>query len=140
MSKLTYAALEATLAAYTTSTPETELPVVKMLAITPEELERRSKAFTKKARAAAGEFLHIEVISGRSVVGGGAAPDFHPETSLIALRPVASSAAALERRLRIGETPVIARLQDGCVVIDLRTVSDDEEDELLEAVAAASRP
>ncbi|MEP7212612.1 MAG: L-seryl-tRNA(Sec) selenium transferase [Acidobacteriota bacterium] len=140
VSKLTYAALEATLAAYTTSTPEAELPVLRMLAITPEVLARRSAAFTEGVHAAVGEFLNVEVISGQSVVGGGAAPDFHPATSLVALRPVADSAAALERRLRIGETPVIARLQDDRVLIDLRTVSVDEVDGLLEAVAAASRP
>ena len=138
VSKLTYAALEATLEAYASGNAETEVPVLKMIEASAESLEVRTLSFAAKLRDSTNGTLEIQVISGGSVVGGGAAPDYHRETSLAALRPVSHPASALERRLRIGDPPVIARLHEGRVLIDLRTVDVDEEDRLLAAVSNAS--
>jgi L-seryl-tRNA(Ser) seleniumtransferase len=138
VSKLVYAGLEATLESYARSTAETDVPVLKMLGYSDKELLQRTTAFAEKLRGKTVATLRVDVSDGNSVVGGGAAPDFHPATSLLALRPENSSAAVLERRLRIGDPPVITRIQDGAVLIDLRTVREDEEDELLSAIAAAS--
>jgi L-seryl-tRNA(Ser) seleniumtransferase len=138
VSKLVYAGLEATLESYARSTAETDVPVLKMLGCSGKELLQRTSAFAERLSAKTADSLSVEILEGNSVVGGGAAPDFHPSTSLVALMPGNRSAAVLERRLRVGDTPVITRIQDGAVLIDLRTVREDEEEELLSAIAAAS--
>jgi L-seryl-tRNA(Ser) seleniumtransferase len=138
VSKLVYAGLEATLESYARSTAETDVPVLKMLGCSGKELLQRTSAFAERLSAKTADSLSVEILEGNSVVGGGAAPDFHPSTSLLALMPRNRSAAVLERRLRVGDPPVITRIQDGAVLIDLRTVREDEEEELLSAIAAAS--
>jgi len=64
-------------------------------------------------------------------VGGGASPDFQPETALIALSHARSSEEKLEYTLRHSDPPVISRIADGKAVLDLRTVSESEESELI---------
>jgi L-seryl-tRNA(Ser) seleniumtransferase len=58
-------------------------------------------------------------------------------TRVLALRPLRISAAVLEERLRKSETPVIARVKEEEVLLDLRTVAEEEEEPLLEAVRQA---
>ena len=140
VSKTVYAALESTLEAYARSTAESDIPVLRMLALSSDQIESRTTAFVERLSALDGleQLLRMRVIDGKSVVGGGAAPDFHPGTSLLAIRPVGESAAAFERRLRTGEMPVVARLRDDHVLMDLRTVNNAEEDDLLVAIADAA--
>lgn len=137
VSKLTYAALEATLEAYAVGEAENEIPVLKMIEATAQSLEARTLSFAANIGGAIGDAIEVKVISGGSVVGGGAAPDYNRETSLAALRPIYHTASALERRLRIGGTPVIARLHEDRVLIDLRTVDVADDDLLLSAVMNA---
>jgi seryl-tRNA(Sec) selenium transferase len=61
----------------------------------------------------------------------------HPPTALLALTHATLSATALDERLRRQEPPVVARILLDRVVLDLRTVADAEEPELLEALASA---
>ena len=133
--KLVYAALEATLDSYARGNAENEIPVMRMLAETTESLASRSRVIAEKLRSAGST---VDVIDGNSVVGGGAAPGIQPVTSLVSIHPSGMSAAALERRLRLGDVPVIARLQDDRVLFDLRTVESGDEDLLVEAVISAS--
>ena len=79
------------------------------------------------------------MISGESVVGGGSAPDTRRETVLLAIRRDDGSASEIERKLRTAETPVITRIEDDAVLIDLRTVQEDEEDRLIEMIVKALR-
>jgi L-seryl-tRNA(Ser) seleniumtransferase len=72
-----------------------------------------------------------------SQVGGGALPLQALETIVIALRPLRTSAANLEARLRKGDPPVIARVKEEEVLLDLRTVAETEEKALLEGVRQA---
>lgn len=130
--KLVYAALEATLGSYRRGAAFDEVPVLKMLAMTKDELEARAKAFAAKLE---GSSRKIELVDGRSAIGGGAAPDIQPETMLIALEASGISAEALEEKLRTGKTPVIARIEHDRVVIDLRTVREDEEADLLKILS-----
>jgi len=81
----------------------------------------------------------MEIIEGESAVGGGAAPMTQPATVLIALCHDSLSASALDEALRRSHPPVIARVVADRVVLDLRTVAEDEEDELLAALAALSQ-
>lgn len=134
------AGLEATLEAHLRGTAESEIPVLKMLSISTDELEKRSKTFLKRLNAAIGEkaTLKADIQTGRSAVGGGAAPDSDIRTTLISLSHSQLSEAELEERLRSTATPVIARIEDGRVLIDLRTVAESEEEELLEAISKLS--
>jgi len=137
--KLALAALEATLEAYRRGSALAEVPTLRALSATREEIERRARAFARRLRARAGsEALSADIVHGQSAVGGGSAPTTHPPTALVALTHAALSAAALEERLRRATPPVIARVQDGRVVLDLRTVADDEEPELLDALAGTT--
>jgi L-seryl-tRNA(Ser) seleniumtransferase len=137
--KLALAALEATLDSYRRGEAAREVPALRMLAATRGEMERRVRAFTRRLRARLGSgTLTFEIVEGQSAVGGGSAPTTHPPTALIALTHAALSASALDERLRRTTPPVVARILDGRVVLDLRTVAEDEEAELLDALTSLS--
>ena len=135
--KLALAALEATLEAYRRGAALSEVPALRALAATREELAGRARKFARALRKRAGAGARVELAEGRSAVGGGSAPTTHPPTLLVALTHETLSAASLEERLRHSSPPVIARISDERVVLDLRTVSEAEEAELLDAVASA---
>ncbi|MEJ7849642.1 MAG: L-seryl-tRNA(Sec) selenium transferase [Pyrinomonadaceae bacterium] len=133
--KLAYAVLEATLNAFRRDTAFEDIPVLKMLSASSDELAERANSFAEKARKTPGSSeLQIEIVSGNSVVGGGSAPSVKLETTLLMLSHPKLSAGELEYRLRSAETPVIIRIADEKVMIDLRTVFENEESELLEAL------
>ncbi len=134
--KLIYAAVEATLEAFRGETALDEIPVLRMLARTNAELRRRSEQFAERLREKSNENIDLkfEIIEGNSVVGGGSAPAIQPPTTLLALRHEKMSAAKLEEFLRFSRPPVIVRILEDRVLIDLRTVSDTEETELLEVL------
>ena len=127
--KLIYAALEATLESFRRGTFLQEIPVLKMLALSNVELKKRTAKFARKLRE--NQSLQFEIIKGNSVVGGGSAPMVQPETTVLAVRHAKMSAAELEQSLRLSRPPVIARIVEDRVLLDLRTVSESEEVELL---------
>jgi L-seryl-tRNA(Ser) seleniumtransferase len=133
--KLSLAALEATLDSYWRGAHFAEVPALRMLAATREEIERRARAFVRRARRDAGE-LSFEIVPSESAIGGGSAPTTHPPTALVALAHARLSASALDARLRQTRPPVVARVLADRVVLDLRTVAAEEEAELLEALAS----
>jgi L-seryl-tRNA(Ser) seleniumtransferase len=131
--KLIYAALESTLESFRSDAALQEVPVLKMLSVTIEELKTRSLEFAKNLNKnrGANKDLKIEIAEGKSVVGGGSAPTAQPATILLALEHTKMSAAKLEETLRFSNPPIITRILDDKVLIDLRTVSESEEIELL---------
>ncbi|MDT5122698.1 MAG: L-seryl-tRNA(Ser) seleniumtransferase [Acidobacteriota bacterium] len=134
--KLTLAALEATLDAHLRDALN-EIPTLRMLALTTDEIKRRTRSFVSKLRKRLSTIaLRYEVIEGQSAIGGGAAPTTHPPTVLIALTHETFSAMALEEALRQSSPPIIARIAEGQVLLDLRTVGEDEEADLLAALVA----
>jgi len=136
--KLTFAALAATLDAHLRETYFTEIPVLHMLALSYEELAVRTRLFLSRLAEHANTNLRCEIIEGHSAVGGGAAPDTHPRAPLIALSHETLSAEVLEQSLRFSDTPVVARINENRVLLDLRTVAREEETELLDALARLS--
>ena len=131
--KLIYAALEATLESFRRETALEEIPVLKMLSMTNVQLKKRTGKFAGNLRGKLGEnhILQIEVIDGKSVIGGGSAPTVQPPTTLLALKHGKMTADKLEQSLRLSRPPIIARILEEKVLIDLRTVSEREEAELL---------
>lgn len=128
VNKLIYAALEATLEAFQRETAEREIPVLQMLAQTAEQLKKRTENFAGKLSENAN--LLCEIAWGKSVIGGGSAPDVEPETMLLLIRHQKLTAEKFERELRFSDPPVIARILADKIAIDLRTVSEAEEAEL----------
>lgn len=134
--KLIYAALEATLLAYRRHTPD-EIPVLRMLSMSKPEITARLKAFIKRlAESRADDNLKLETRDDFSAAGGGAAPAARLETTLLALSHKNMSTSRLEKKLRDTDPPVIARIAEDRVVLDLRTVAESEEKELLAALVA----
>ena len=134
--KLTLAGLEATLALYRDPARALrQIPVLRMLTASAEEIGERAQAFAERLRA---QGCEADTRAGESRIGGGAYPAAARGTVLVAIVPPAGrSAAALERRLRAGHPPVVARVAEDRVLLDLRTVFPDEEDALARAVADA---
>jgi seryl-tRNA(Sec) selenium transferase len=105
-----------------------------MLAQTAGEINIRAEDFVAKLKETLGanSHLNVELTAGNSVVGGGSAPAIQPPTTLLTLKHEKLSASELEKSLRLSRPPIIARIVEDKVSIDLRTVSGAEEVELLE--------
>jgi L-seryl-tRNA(Ser) seleniumtransferase len=136
--KIAYAALEGTLDAYRGDAAVNEIPVLRMLSRSKAEIETRVERFAKQFEEKFGEFsdLKFEILDGLSAVGGGAAPAVQLKTKLLAVSHQKIKAPQLEQSLRNSMPPVITRIVDDRVVIDLRTVSEAEETELIEILYA----
>jgi L-seryl-tRNA(Ser) seleniumtransferase len=132
--KLTYAALEATLLAYVREDYDS-VPALRMMALSAGELAVRADALASSIRN--GDAL-AEVIPGESVVGGGSAPGATLPTHLIAVCLTGVSADQLSERLRASDPPVIARVEDGRVLLDLRTVFPEQDQEIAAALRVIS--
>jgi L-seryl-tRNA(Ser) seleniumtransferase len=133
--KITYAALEATLAAHLAGRAARELPVLRMMEETAESVERRARRCAEAVEHRTGGAVGAEVVPGASLVGGGAAPTAEIPTSLLVVRCGDRSPDALEEALRRGHPPVIARIESDRLVLDLRTVPEDQEEALVRAIA-----
>src|SRR5262245_62996363 len=125
--KLTLASLEATLAEYIAGRAQETVPVQRMLQLTAEAIEERARSLADRLN---GKGWRIALVSGTSAVGGGSAPGLGLPTVLLALQRDGLSAHQLESTLRSLDPPVIARIESDRVVLDLRTVLEDQ-DELL---------
>ena len=129
--KLRIAALEATLDSYVRQTSAQEIPTHKSIAMSFAELETRAANFTARIRSSKPSAnISLETVEGESAVGGGAAPTSHLRAMLISLTHRELTANEIERQLRQWTRPVIARIEGDRVLLDLRTVSADEEHDL----------
>ena len=138
--KLTIAALEVTLGSYQRNALD-EVPAIAMIRATPQEIEERSRNFIRElTRSISMEGLDIEIAHGESLAGGGSTPTQSLPTKVIRIRCYRHSAAQLEQRLRRGASvSVIARVEEGAVVLDFRTVFAEQEAALAEALSTALR-
>lgn len=136
--KLTIAALGATLSAYRRGALD-EIPALRMIRINATEIERRAQAFTNKLRGKLPQSARLEVRAGFSVIGGGSTPNQKLPTTLVAVRSAQYSAVEIEERLRkpAAGAPVVARIEKKTLMIDLRTVFEEEEPALSAALATA---
>lgn len=132
--RLTYAALEATLRAYARGRRE-EIPAVAMICAPLEELEARARSWAAALPTTTPSW-QAEVARGESVVGGGSMPGQTLPSWVLLLTPLRDSADALAARLRRQTPPVVARIHEGRVCLDPRTVLPGEEAELLAALRA----
>jgi len=128
--KLTYAALEATLLAYVKHDHDA-IPALRMMRSSKEEISRRAEAVAGGVQSSV---LKVEIVDGESVIGGGAAPSAVLLTRLLAVTREGLSADEISARLRGAEPPVIARVEDGRVLLDLRTVFPEQDENVIAAL------
>ncbi len=131
--KLTYAALEATIGSYLRGEAQREIPSLAALHATREEIATRAIAFLERSDPLLGS-IRLELIDGSSVVGGGSAPETELPSRLIAVNSTTLAPQQIEERLRNHSTPIIARIVNDRLTIDLRTVSPTEEQTIIEAL------
>jgi L-seryl-tRNA(Ser) seleniumtransferase len=137
--KLTIAALEATLGAYLRAAWD-EIPAVRMIRATPQELKRRAENFVRELRPELPlDEVEIEIADGASLAGGGSTPSQSLPTKIIRIASARYSATKLEQRLRRAPAgiSVIARVEDDRLILDLRTVFPEQEPLLIKTLAAA---
>ncbi len=126
--KLTYAALEATLAEYVAGRAADTVPVQRMLRMTADDVRPRAQALADRVNHVAG--WRAELVAGVSAVGGGSAPGVDLPTWLVAVEKEGLGADALDARLRSQTPPVIARIERDRLVLDLRTVAREDDQRL----------
>ena len=135
--KLTLAALAAVLAEHESGRAAQSVPVARMLSLSATDVEARAAALRQRL-AAGGSALETALHPGSSAVGGGAAPTLELPTVLLFVARPGWSAERLAARLRAAATPVVGRVVDGRLALDLRTVAEDEEPLLLAALREAA--
>jgi L-seryl-tRNA(Ser) seleniumtransferase len=148
--KLTYAALEATVDSYLSGRAVEEIPALAGLHATKEAIARRARAFVRRVRSIIApelkppmEFtvpMRFTLMDGASVVGGGSAPETQLPTTLIGVASERLGADEIEKRLRHNHPPVIVRIAEGQVILDLRTVAPGDEKDLMEALRGLTAP
>lgn len=135
--KLTLAAFEATLMEYIDEDKAVEnIPTLKMLFQKPERIKERAKkiALNLKRRI---KNAKIDVVEDASKAGGGSLPEVDFPTYAVSIKPESISVNDLEERLRKGTPVVIARIKENALLLDARTVKNEEINELVRGVQAA---
>jgi L-seryl-tRNA(Ser) seleniumtransferase len=134
--KMTLAALEGTLVKYLRPAEAiADIPVLHALAKQLPDIKKRAKKLLALLRRNLAEGVEIRLVSGFSMAGGGSLPTRGIETALVGLRTDFCSAADIERGLRRSEPPVIARVADGQVLFDPRTLDDNDINEICRLLA-----
>jgi L-seryl-tRNA(Ser) seleniumtransferase len=136
--KLTLAALQATLYSYLEGVADRQVPVLRMITETVETLERRALDILSQLEGTLGDRAALRLVELDSRVGGGAAPERVIPSRGIEVEPLdGTSAAVLSERLLEQTPPVIARTRDDRVLFDLRTVMEEEDESLVQALRGA---
>jgi L-seryl-tRNA(Ser) seleniumtransferase len=137
LDKMTLAALEATLRLYLNQPRALrEIPVLHLLGMPAEELRRRAEELALRLRAVPG-VASVRVSADHAYVGGGSLPDQRLPTFVLEVQAKDISDADLAQRLRTGTPAVVARLRQGKLVLDVRTIFPHQEKDLVEAVERA---
>ena len=133
--KLTYAALEATLLAYI-KRDHNAVPALRMMQLSKAEITKRAEKLMSGINS---QKIVIDLIDGESLIGGGSAPSAALPTTLIAITSNSLSANELATRLRASPPPVIARVEEGRVLLDLRTVFPAQDEVLRQILGQIAR-
>ncbi len=131
--KLIIAALEATISLYLQGKTD-DVPALRMINLPVEAIRKRATGLAEKISAH--PRFSVRVRDGESVIGGGSTPAQSLPTALLAVTHLSHSAQELEQLLRRSSPPVIARVEEDALLLDLRTVFEDQDEELLEALEA----
>ena len=127
--KTCLAALSATLNHYLFEEALQQIPVWQMISRTEKELEREALTWAAQLAQAG---IPVQIMDGRSRVGGGSLPGSTLPTTLVAI--VDEDATALAARLRLADEPVVGRIQEDRLLLDPRTVLPQQTETLLRTV------
>jgi L-seryl-tRNA(Ser) seleniumtransferase len=130
--KLTLAALQATLEIHRAGRALSEIPVLRQLSLTPDEIRRRGERLLERLRAESATPSAYLLEDVASASGGGALPEIMLPSWAIAIS--SRSPDEVARQLRLGSPAVLARVKDGNTLLDLRTVLPKDEDALLQRI------
>ncbi len=136
--KLTLASLEATLMHYLDEDLALEeIPTLRMLTQSVEKIKRRAKKISASLKKGISGQADVEIMADQSQAGGGSLPEVNFPTFVVSIKPSDMSVNTLERRLREGAPPVIARIKEDALFIDARTVQDKEIKNLVSCIISA---
>ena len=137
--KMTLAALEATLRHYQRCEAETHIPVWRMIAARPEQLATRATTWAARLNA---EGVRAHTQHGESTIGGGSLPGETLPTTLLALdaSTVLCPLDELAQRLRLHTPPIVARISHDMLLLDPRTVLEEQDEELVQGLLHRSSP
>ncbi len=130
--KMFYAALEATLLAYLREDYDS-LPALRMMRLSEKTIGERAEHLMHKLHISCPK-LNVEVVATRSVIGGGSAPGATLPSRALAVTSPEFGADEIARKLRKWETPIIARVEEGRLLLDLRTVEPEQDAVVLRAL------
>lgn len=134
--KIRLAALEATLEAYARETSAQEVPAHRFITMSAIEIKERAEKMLARLQGKISQAFALRLQTGESAAGGGAGPTSRLPTVLISLTHQNLTASQIELALRLSTPPVIARIIDDSVLLDLRTVAEQDEVELERALLA----
>lgn len=139
LDKMTLAALEATFREYLDlEKAKKAVPVLSMITVEPQEMRRKAELLAAEIKQRTQKFS-IEVVETESQIGGGSTPNLYLPDYAVAVKGKEISLDRIERDLRKYETPVIVRIKNGQLLIDMRTVSEEELETIADALAFAEQ-
>jgi L-seryl-tRNA(Ser) seleniumtransferase len=125
-------AMRETLAAYVRGRAFDDVPTLQMLALTRAQIGRRATRIVREVAGRTGARSRLAVIDGVSRTGGGSSPTGERPTRLISVGGEGDDAAPLERALRLGDPPIVGRVHEGKLLLDLRTVLPEQDEVVAE--------
>ncbi len=138
LDEMTLAALETTLRLYLNEERAlAEVPVLNLLARPLEELRRRAETLAGRLREIEG-LASVRAVEDVAYVGGGSLPDQTMKTHVVEIAARDLSDADLAYRLRTGNPAVLGRLREGKLVLDVRTIFPEQDNDLIDAVGQAA--
>jgi len=132
--KLRIAALEATLDAYARGASASEVPAHRFIALSALAIKERSENMIERLRSRVSDTVELDTINGESAAGGGAGPTSRLPTVLISIAHTGLTPNQIETTLRRATPPVISRIVDDRVLLDLRSVAESEELDIERAI------
>lgn len=135
--KMFYAALEATLLAYLREDYD-GIPTLRMMRLSEDDLQHRAEHIARKLRISSPQ-LEVEVTESRSVLGGGSAPGATLPSRAVAVKVADMAADQVLECLRQWRRPIVARVEDNRVLLDLRTVAPEQDGEVVAAVESIAQ-
>ena len=139
LDRLRIGALQQTIAAYVRDTAFDEIPTLRMLALDASAIAERAQAVMEEVARRSGASERLNLVDGVSRTGGGSSPTGERPTTLLAVSSGGGDSAAIERRLRAGQPPIIGRMSEGRLLLDLRTVLPEQDELLTNCLAEALR-
>ncbi|MBW1792088.1 MAG: L-seryl-tRNA(Sec) selenium transferase [Deltaproteobacteria bacterium] len=124
--KFTLAALEAVFRLYFDEEKKGTIPTLAMMAMPVDVIERRAKRLTRRVKKLLGDHCDMEIVAVESRVGGGAMPEQGLPSRAVSLRPRSMKLSLFENKLREAPVPIIGRIENERMLLDMRTVADDE--------------